>query len=240
MDIKLYNGCKRVEKIFDKVVIIICVICFLICTYALIDTIHVYYHANDHSLLAFRPDWNDDSNKLGKLSKDCVAWLSVKDTKIDYPIMQGKDNSEYLNMDPYGEYSLSGSIFLDYRNNPHFTDRYSLVYGHHMEEGAMFGALDSYLKKDYFMKHRQGTIITKSNKKYKIQFYALLEDSATNMAIFSPTTTNVSSLENYIASKAKIYVKPSHPDSKLIALSTCKYPDTEDRVILFGHMEEKK
>lgn len=240
MDIKLYNGCKRVEKIFDKAVIIICVICFLICTYALIDTIHVYYHANDRSLLAFRPDWDDDSNKLGKLSKDCVAWLSIKDTKIDYPIMQGKDNSEYLNMDPYGEYSLSGSIFLDYRNNPHFTDRYSLVYGHHMEEGAMFGALDSYLKKDYFMKHRQGTIITKSNKKYKIQFYALLEDSATNMAIFSPTTTNVSSLENYIALRAKIYMKPSHPDSKLIALSTCKYPDTEDRVILFGHMEEKK
>jgi sortase B len=207
MDDKLYIGVKRVEKVFDKAVIVVCVLCFLICMYALIDTIHVYYHANDRSLLAFRPDWGDDSNKLGKLSKDCAAWVSVKDTKIDYPIMQGKDNSEYLNMDPYGEYFLSGSIFLDYRNNPNFTDQYSLVYGHHMEEGAMFGALDSYKKEDYFKKHQTGTLITKSNKKYKIKFYALLEDSATNTSIFSPTTTNVSSLENYIVKKAKIYIK---------------------------------
>lgn len=240
MDEKLYFGVKRVEKVFDKCVIVVCVICFLICMYALIDTIHVYYHANDRSLLAFRPNWDDDSNKLGKLSKDCVAWISVKNTKIDYPIMQGKDNSEYLNMDPYGEYSLSGSIFLDYRNNPNFTDHYSLVYGHHMEEGAMFGALDSYLKEDYFKKHKSGTIITKSNKKYKIEFYALLEDSATNMYIFSPTTTKVSSLESYIQKHAKIYEKPTSISSQVIALSTCKYPDTEDRIILFGHMEEKK
>lgn len=42
-----------------------------------------------------------------------VAWLTIDDTKIDYPVMQGKDNTEYLNKDPYGDYALAGSIFLD-------------------------------------------------------------------------------------------------------------------------------
>ena len=103
------NVVGHVNRAFDRIVIVIATLCFLICTYALIDTIHVYYHANDNSLLAFRPDFDSDTNKLGKLSKECIAWIKVKKTKIDYPVMQGEDNSKYLNMDPYGEYSLSGS-----------------------------------------------------------------------------------------------------------------------------------
>lgn len=234
------NVVGHVNRAFDRIVIVIATICFLICTYALIDTIHVYYHANDNSLLAFRPDFDSDTNKLGKLSKECIAWIKVNKTKIDYPVMQGEDNSKYLNMDPYGEYSLSGSIFLDYRNNPEFTDDYSLLYGHHMEQGAMFGALDKYLKEDYFNKHKSGWLKTNKNKKYKIKFFAVLEGQATNTLIFAPTSTTINELNQYITKHAKYYDNtPSH-SKKIIALSTCKYPDTEDRIIIFGHLEEAK
>ena len=78
-----------------------------------------------------------------------VGWIVVDDTNIDYPVMQGYDNSQYLNLDPYGEYSLSGSIFLDSRNSSDFTDPYSIIYGHHMEYGKMFGAIDDYLDDQY-------------------------------------------------------------------------------------------
>ena len=234
------NVVGHVNRAFDRIVIVIAILCFLICTYALIDTIHVYYHANDNSLLAFRPDFDSDTNKLGKLSKECIAWIKVNKTKIDYPVMQGEDNSKYLNMDPYGEYSLSGSIFLDYRNNPAFTDDYSLLYGHHMEQGAMFGALDKYLKEDYFNKHKSGWLKTNKNKKYKIKFFAVLEGQATNTLIFAPTSTSINDLNQYITKHAKYSDNtPSH-SKKIIALSTCKYPDTEDRIIIFGHLEEAK
>lgn len=76
--------------------------------------------------------------------------MTIDDTNIDYPVMQGEDNNEYLNKDPFGNYALSGSIFLDRRNNPEFKDYYSLIYGHHMEHGMMFGAIDEYLNEDYF------------------------------------------------------------------------------------------
>ncbi|MBR1845920.1 MAG: class B sortase, partial [Oscillospiraceae bacterium] len=63
--------------------------------------------------------------------------------------MQGETNGKYLNTDPYGEYSLSGSIFLDSRNAGDFSDSYSLVYGHHMADGMMFGALDAFFDEGY-------------------------------------------------------------------------------------------
>ena len=210
------NVVGHVNRAFDRIVIVIAILCFLICTYALIDTIHVYYHANDNSLLAFRPDFDSDTNKLGKLSKECIAWIKVNKTKIDYPVMQGEDNSKYLNMD------------------------HSLLYGHHMEQGAMFGALDKYLKEDYFNKHKSGWLKTNKNKKYKIKFFAVLEGQATNTLIFAPTSTSINDLNQYITKHAKYYDNtPSH-SKKIIALSTCKYPDTEDRIIIFGHLEEAK
>ena len=65
-----------------------------------------------------------------KLNKDVVGWIKIFDTHISYPVVQGKDNQEYLNKDVFGEFSFSGSIFLDYRNACDFTDSYSIIYGH--------------------------------------------------------------------------------------------------------------
>ena len=67
-----------------------------------------------------------------KLNKDVVGWITIFDTHISYPVVQGKDNQEYLNKDVFGKFSFSGSIFLDYRNACDFTDSYSIIYGHHM------------------------------------------------------------------------------------------------------------
>lgn len=85
-----------------------------------------------------------------KLNKDVVGWITIFDTHISYPVVQGKDNQEYLNKDVFGKFSFSGSIFLDYRNACDFTDSYSIIYGHHMEYGAMFGDVVEFKNDDYF------------------------------------------------------------------------------------------
>ena len=86
------------------------------------------------------------------------AWLTVDGTKIDYPVVQGETNLEYINQDIYGEFALSGSIFLDSRNDRKFIDSYSLLYGHHMDNGAMFGDVMNYKEKEYFESHKTGTL----------------------------------------------------------------------------------
>ena len=195
---------KIVDKGIDRIVLIVSLLFFLICIYAMIDAVMVYYNANDQSVLKFKPQGKEDAAVLRELSDDAVAWLTVDGTTIDYPVMQGENNSEYLNKDPYGDYSLSGSIFLDSRCDGEFKDAYSLLYGHHMDYGSMFGALDEFIKPDYFSTHRTGTLITVGGEEYKINFFAAAKAPGDEEIIFDPPTTTNEKLLNFINQRSHI------------------------------------
>lgn len=225
-----------VDNLIDKAVFLICLILFLLGTYGLYDSYMVYQQATDDSILKYKPGYETDDATNKEIKENMVAWITVDNTSIDYPVMQGKDNNEYLNKDPFGDYSLSGSIFLDSRNDPDFKDYYSLVYGHHMEQGMMFGALDDYLKKDYFDSHRSGTL-TVGDTKYKLRFFAVLECEATESSIFAPTENDDETLD-FIKQNALFLDDDAIPaeDEKILGLSTCKYPDTVERTLIFAAM----
>ena len=93
------------HKTINAVVAIVAALLFLICLYAMIDAYNVYAGANDSGILKYKPE-SGNTEKLRELSDDAVAWLTVDDTRIDYPVMQGKTNDDYLNKDPYGEFSV--------------------------------------------------------------------------------------------------------------------------------------
>ena len=84
-------------------------------------------------LLKLKPTLDEDTGpsfeELLKLNPDVCAWLTLDGTEVDYPILQGEDNYEYLNKNVYGEFALSGSLYLDSNNSRDFTDKYSLIYG---------------------------------------------------------------------------------------------------------------
>lgn len=222
-----------VDKSIDRIVLIVSLLFFLICIYAMVDALIVYYNANDQSVLKFKPQGKEDAAVLRELSDDAVAWLSVDGTAIDYPVMQGTNNSEYLNKDPYGDYSLSGSIFLDSRCAGKFRDVYSLLYGHHMDYGAMFGALDEFIKPEYFSAHRTGTLITVDGEEYTITFFAALKAQATEKTIFDPSNTTADKLLDYLEENAVIYEEPQER-THLIALSTCQSAENIERMLVFG------
>lgn len=225
------------DKLFDRTVVLVSLLLFLICIYAMFDAAMVYYNANDTSVLKFKPDLTNPEI-LKEISENAIAWITVDDTKIDYPVMQGKNNSEYLNKDPFGKYTLSGSIFLDSRNRGDFTDRYSLLYGHHMDYGAMFGALDEFKKQDFFDSHRTGRLITVGGTAYDIRFFAASMVLATNQLVFHPAYTDPEALVEELAETAMIFEPPeTEGELKLIALSTCQGADTIDRMVLFGVMK---
>lgn len=228
---------KIVDKGIDRIVLIVSLLVFLICIYAMIDAIMVYYNANDQSVLKYKPHGKEDAAVLRELSEDAVAWLTVDGTNIDYPVMQGKTNSEYLNKDPYGEYSLSGSIFLDSRCDREFKGEYSLLYGHHMDYGSMFGALDEFIKPDYFSAHRTGTLITVGGDVYKITFFAAIKAPADEDIIFDPPNTTNEELLDYLKSKATIYEEPQDR-TQIIALSTCQSAENIERMLIFGVLSQ--
>ena len=140
----------RLDKTLDMFIIGICTLLLFIGIYSMLDNIWLYNNATDKSLFDYKPELNMPLPEEKKISENQIGWLEIYDTGIDYPVMQGEDNMKYINTDPYGDFSLSGSIFLDSRNDPDLLDTYSIIYGHHMEKNVMFGALDQYIADDDF------------------------------------------------------------------------------------------
>lgn len=84
-----------------------------------------------------------DLSPLFEQNSECIGWLCIPDTAVNYPVMHTPRNPQkYLRMNFYGEYSQSGVPFLDYRCSPDSGNL--LIYGHNMKNGTMFGEMKSY------------------------------------------------------------------------------------------------
>lgn len=78
---------------------------------------------------------------LQKINPEIVGWITMDDTQINYPIVQAKDNDYYLFRNYKGEDMRAGSIFMDHRNDVKSQNRNTILYGHRMKDGSMFGSL---------------------------------------------------------------------------------------------------
>lgn len=138
----------KVLKFFDDVtsalVAVLLALLAVYAGYALWDNRQVYAAAEEvqASLLTLKPqEGGAPFAELRAVNADVRAWVTLDGTGVDYPVVQGKDNLTYVNTDVYGNFSLAGTIFLDTRCAPDFAGEYSLLYGHHMVSGQMFGDL---------------------------------------------------------------------------------------------------
>lgn len=81
---------------------------------------------------------------------DIIGWIQVPAVGIEYPILQGDSNDEYLHKSVSGEWRTAGSIFLDSQNSPGMTDCHSIIYGHNMRNGSMFASLKDFNNTEVF------------------------------------------------------------------------------------------
>ena len=210
--------------------------------YSLWDTYKIYADSfADEELLKFRPaDDGGDNPTLEDLKKknpDVKAWLQVPETNIDYPVVQGQDDMEYINKNVYGEFELSGAIFLSCLNKDDFSDSYNLIYGHNMKNGGMFADVVDFINKKFFDEHKKGKLYL-TNETKKIQFFACMKVTASDTKIYHPDgyrKENLDDLLIYIREHAVQYrdLNVTKEDS-LIALSTCSEAETNGRVVLIG------
>ena len=94
-----------------------------------------------------------DFEALMEINDDIIGWIYIEDTDISYPVLCGKDNKQYLFQSYEKKYLTAGSIYIDYRCSRDFTDSRTVVYGHNMHNGSMFGKLDKFAKESYMKKH---------------------------------------------------------------------------------------
>ena len=247
------NGLEFAAKLArgaDKVLSLIAVlmILLLLCYggYSLWDTAMLYKGAfNSSDLLQYKPSADDPESltfeELLKLNPDVCAWITVDDTHIDYPVVQGEDNMEYVNKDVQGEFAFSGAIFLDSQNKRDFSDSYNLLYGHHMEGGAMFGDVVEFRDKSYFDSHETGTLYL-PGKAIPITFFACVSTDAFDSVVYHPDAQpagDVTTLLNYLQGTAVQYrdIGVTAKD-QIIGLSTCSEAVTNGRVVLFGRLDK--
>jgi len=185
--------------------------------------------------------------ELLAINEDIRAWVTVDNTNVDFPVVQGEDNLSYINTDIYGNFALAGSIFLDSRNAPDFSDAYSLLYGHHMANSGMFGDLDLFKDERFFNDNRTGMLIL-PDRVYNLEIYACLLVRASEDNIFEPEAVSgdLNTLFGYCEQNAMYLHKDTldaaraDPETKILALSTCSSEFTDARTIVLAVMRPHK
>ena len=94
-----------------------------------------------------------DITPLQKVNEDVMGWIHIPDTDINYPLLRGGDNEHYLKHNWKNEPNAAGAIFMEHENAADFSDFNTIIYGHNMRSGSMFGGLKEYDGQAYWETH---------------------------------------------------------------------------------------
>ena len=176
---------------------------------------------------------------------DCIYWITIPDTPVDYPVMyRPQDKDYYLHRDFYGEYLASGTLYLDEDCDPRIGDNL-IIYGHHMNSGSMFAVLDKYKAKDFYEAHPLITLQTLHGE----ETYRIMAALATpvytghDFAYYGFTVTDdPKEYEAYV----EACLSRSFYDTgvtavygqRLLTLSTCEYSQKNGRMVVVAVRED--
>ena len=175
---------------------------------------------------------------LKERNEDLVFWLHIPDTTISYHVMQSEDNDFYLHKNLDKNYASSGSLFLDFRNDAVTLEGHTIVYGHNMQDGTMFGNLlkyytggnDAYLKEHpYLYTYAENgvgiwqifSVYETTTDEYYIETYFQSQESYYNF---------IKDLQNKSAFKTDVLLKAT---DHVMTLSTCyKFHSENGRLVV--------
>lgn len=181
-----------------------------------------------------------DFDALRAVNPDVIGWLYCPGTNIDYPVLKGADNDVYLRHDYTGEYNINGSVFIDSENQRDFSDANTIVYGHHMNEGVMFGSLENWGDQAFYEQHPVMWLLTPT------QTYQVVIVSCHHVSAYSDMydilrghdETFEHFLAEAVAESEIIPVEGAtvNPDRNYIMLTTCSYIFDSARFVVHGKL----
>lgn len=193
----------------------------------------------DYAKYTIRPQFGD----LQEVNKKIFGWISVDGTKLDNPILQADNNEFYLEHNFKDGYSRAGSIFMDYRNDVMNMNRNTILYGHAMKNGTMFGSLKNYLKQDYANAHRTIYLDT-LYEGYDVEVFAAYETTIDFYYIETEFQTD-EAFGQFIEEVNKRSVIEMDVevglDDKIVTLSTCKdfFASNDQRFVVQGKLVKR-
>lgn len=153
-----------------------------------------------------------------------IAWLYVEALDLSYPVMYSGDNSYYLRRNMQGDYEVAGSAFLDGENRTDFTDKNSIIFGHNMADGSMFGRLKEFSLADAYSISPYVWILTEQAEYcYQIFSVQVADPYSECYTLFSQPADDFVGFLNRMRQNSGIDTGEwvFQEDDKILTLSTC-------------------
>lgn len=165
-----------------------------------------------------------DFDLLKRENEDIIGWILFDFNGISYPVLQGRDNEEYLYTMADGTQNPSGSIFIDSMCAADFTDCHTIIYGHNMKDGSMFGKLKQYrIQENYYKENRYFTIYT-PDKMFRYEIFAWYEAKADD-EVYQAGFSEDSEFEAFVSRMQERRYADTKTGAggkdKIVTLSTC-------------------
>ncbi len=181
-----------------------------------------------------------DFEALWGINSDVVGWIYGPGTKINYPVVQGEDNSYYLTHMFDGRENKCGSIFMDSLNNTDFSNTNSIIHGHHMKNGSMFASLAQYESQAYYDSHPVLWLVT-PEKAYQVEIFTGFvtdTDSEAWQIEFATKKEYKSWLDRM--KKEGMFASDVMPgeEDQILTLATCSYKYDDARFVVMGILRE--
>ena len=214
-------------KKLKKVGVVFCILGFLFSGHEVLKIYHEYnkgekIYTQLQKTVKIGEDVNVNLEELKKINPNCIGWIYIPNTNINYPIVQTENYQYVLKHTFDGTKNKNGSIFIS-KNNHKFLDRNTIIFGHIMKSGSMFANLHKYMDENFAKENPYIYLITEDGlQKYQIfSAYVTMGDSKTYTTEF----TN-KSFETYIKdceenSEINMEKGMVSASDKIITLSTC-------------------
>jgi sortase B len=174
-------------------------------------------------------------DSLLRMNSDTVGWITVHNTRIDYPVVQGRDNDFYLRRDFNRNRNSMGWIFMDYRNNIDVLNQNTIIYGHNINGGIMFGTLRYALNSTWY-RRPENQIITFNtlNASMKWQIFSIYRTPPVTDYLVA-TFFDRNNYEQFLTKLTRRSIHnfniPLTSDDRILTLSTCTNRGNERLVV---------
>ena len=166
-----------------------------------------------------------DFSELKKINPDTKGWLYVNNTNVNYPFVQGGDNSYYLDHSFDGTYNVAGWLFADYKSNLNKFEKNTVIYGHGRVEEVMFGSLNNTLDESWYT-NKENQIIKLSTEKKNtlwqiVSIYTIPSESYYLTHTFENDESYQTFLNTMLSRSIYDFGVDLNTSDKLLTLSTC-------------------
>ena len=257
-DKRYHRGRKKKKKkagIFSTIILVVALAVFCFSAFQLFKILKGYHDGRSEydkvRKLAVEEKKDDGEDQfsvnfdeLMKMNPDTIGWIRFhpEPSQISYPIVKGKDNSEYLKKTFSANENTLGAIFLNVDNNADFMDKNTIIYGHRMKDGSMFRHLHDYEEKSFWESNPYFYIYTPDGREITYHIYSAgqVEDTSdTYLTSFESEEAYQSFLN--MTKEASLYDTgvELNAQSAIVTLSTCTSASDNHRFVVRGVKEKE-